>query len=232
MFTLLADGPDAAPPAYRRAAAFSISRLLVEGSKDRKESLDVILSQIHQPFLRVVKPSHPDDLAGPEQPRATDCIATLQTILVNTDPSPVLLSTVFTPIAPALYAILMCLDSKKTADPALRETVKGLLGTWSRIVSAQEVEQVCWSIIEGEGGYWKIDIAGEIIQTAEYFFPCILARRKADRGVLTGPQLPKVSRSSRQNRWKKLRRVENLTSIPIRLVSGPTLFTLSDFSRR
>jgi len=81
----------------------------------------------------------------------------------------VLLSTIFTPIASTLYAILGCLDSKKTADPALKETIKGLLGTWSRIVSAQEVEGVCWSIIGGEGGYWKVNIAGEITQTERCF---------------------------------------------------------------
>ncbi|KAF9782746.1 hypothetical protein BJ322DRAFT_1072320 [Thelephora terrestris] len=167
LFTLLADGSDGAPPAYRRAAAFSISRIIAEGSKDGGESMGAILSQIHRPFLQVTESSRGDDFVVSEQPSITSCISTLQTILINTDPSPVLLSTVFTPIAPALYAILMCLDSKKTADPALRETVKGLLGTWSRIVSAQEAEQVCWSIIEGEGGYWKIDIAGEIVQTAE-----------------------------------------------------------------
>jgi hypothetical protein len=191
--------------------------------------MGVILSQIHRPFLQVTESSRGDDFVVSEQPSITSCISTLQTILINTDPSPVLLSTVFTPIAPALYAILMCLDSKKTADPALRETVKGLLGTWSRIVSAQEAEQVCWSIIEGEGGSWNVDIAGEIVQTAEYFSSCVLARRKADCGVIAGLRLPKVSRFSHQSRWKKLRRAENLTSTPICLVSGPTLHTLSDF---
>ena len=99
----------------------------------------------------------------------TECISTLQTILVNTGPSPALLSTLLTPIAPALYGILAYLESKKTAKPTLRESVKGLLGTWSRIVSAQEVEEACWNIIKGEGGYWKVDIAGEIIQTTRYF---------------------------------------------------------------
>ena len=100
----------------------------------------------------------------------TDCISTLQTILINTDPSPALLSTIFTPIASALYTILGCLGSKKTADPTLKETIRGLLGTWARIVSAKEVEEMCWRIIEGEGGYWKVDIAGEITQTERYFF--------------------------------------------------------------
>lgn len=192
LFALLANGPDTAPPVYRRAAAFSISRLLAEGSMHREESLGTLLPYIHQPF-RVMKPSSRDDITESEQPGTTDVISTLQTILINTDPSPSLLSTVFTPIASALYAILGCLDSKKTTDPALRETVKGLLGTWARVVSAQEVELVCWSIIEGEGGYWKVDIAGEVIQTTRYFFPRILTRWRVDLGTVAGPRLPRVS---------------------------------------
>lgn len=193
LVSLLANGPDTAPQTYRRAAAFSISRLLAEGSKHREESLGILLPRVHQPFL-----------AESEQPGTTDCILTLQTILTNTDPSPTLLSTVFTPIASALYAILECLDSKKTADPDLRETVKGLLGTWSRIVSAQQVERVCWSIIEGEGGYWKIDIAGEVIQITRYFLPCIIVTWELDLGAITGPRLPKVSPCLPQKREKKL----------------------------
>lgn len=115
-----------------------------------------------------MKSSPRDEVAESEPPGVTGCISTLRTLLINTDPSPSLLSTVFTPIASALYAIHECLNSKKTADPGLRETVEGLLGTWFRIVSTQEVEQVCWDIVEGEGGYWKVDIAGGITQAARY----------------------------------------------------------------
>jgi len=166
----LADGPDATPPAYRRVAAFSISRFLAEGSKNREETLSILLPRIHQPFLKVAEVPPQDGVREPKRLDTADCISTLQTILINTDPSPALLSAIFTPIASALYAILGCLDSKKTVDPALKEIIKGLLGTWSRIVSAQEVEEVCWSIIEGEGGYWNVNIAGEITQTERYFF--------------------------------------------------------------
>ena len=174
LFELLVDRPDGAPPAYRRASAFSVSRLLTEESKNREECLNILLPRIHQPFIT------------PEQEllSTAECISTLQTILVNTDPSPALLSMLLTPIVPALYAILGCLESKKTAEPALRESVKGLLGTWSRIVSAQEVEEVYWGVIEGEGGYWKVDIAGEIIQTARYFTRCMSLD-----GRLTSPPL-------------------------------------------
>lgn len=165
------------PPAYRRSAAFSVSRLLAEESKNREEVLSFLLPEIHRPFIQVTELSPRDNIPERKKFGATDCISTLQTILTNTDPSPALLSTVFTPIASALYVILECLDSKRTTDPALKETVKGLLGTWSRIIPAQEVEEMCWCIIEGEGGYWKVDIAGEIIQTARYFFIlCTLAR--------------------------------------------------------
>jgi hypothetical protein len=199
LFALLASGQDTVPPTYRRAAAFSISRLLAEGSEYRGETLDILLPQVHQP-LRVIKSYPRDDIPESVRPDTIRCISTLQNILTNTDPSPSLLSTVFTSIASALYAIHVCLDSKKTVDPGLRDTVEGLLGTWSRIVSTQEVEQVCWNIIEGEGGYWKVDIAGEIIQTARYFFSYILARWKLDHGAIADPRLPKVSRFLPQKR--------------------------------
>ncbi|KAF9649373.1 hypothetical protein BDM02DRAFT_1873427 [Thelephora ganbajun] len=166
LLALLADRSDAPHPTYRRAAAFSISRLLAEGYKNREESLSILLPRVHRPFLQAAELLPREGIAEAEQFTTTGCISTLQTILINTDPSPALLSTIFTPITAALYAVLGCLDSKQTADPALKETVKGLLGTWSRIVSAREVEEVCWGIIEGGGGYWKIDITGDIVQTA------------------------------------------------------------------
>ena len=176
LLALLADGPNPVPPAYRRSAAFSVSRLLAEESKNREEFLSVLLPEIHRPFIQATELSPRDDIPERKKFGATDCISTLQTILTNTDPSPALLSTVFTPIASALYAILGCLDLKRTTDPALKETVKGLLGTWSRIVLVQEVEEVCWGIIEEEGGYWKVDIAGEIIQIARYSIHRVLTR--------------------------------------------------------
>ena len=183
----MVDRSDAVPPAFRRAAAFSISRLLSGESKNREECLGILLPRIHQPF-KVPELPPQDDFPEQKQLSPTDCISTLQTVLINTDPSPALLSTLFTPIASTLYAIFGCLDSKKTADPALKETVKGLLGTWSRIVSVQEVEEVCWSIVEGEGGYWKMDIAGDIIQIARYSIYYVLTRWKINLGVIAGPR--------------------------------------------
>lgn len=231
LLALLAAGPDAAPPAYLRAAAFSISRLLAEESRNREESLGILLPHIHQPFLGITT-SPPGVVTKSERPSVTGHISTLRTILINTDPSPALLSAVFTPVLSALYAILGCLDLKKTADPALRETVRGLLGTWSRIVPAQEMEQVCWNIVEGEGGYWKVDVAGEVVQTPQYFFRRDLARRKVDPGVTAGLRLPKISRSLLRRRWKKLKVAGNWTWTPTCLTSDPTLPISSSFSRQ
>ena len=228
---LLADGPDATPPTYRRAAAFSISRLIAQESKSREEALGILLPRIHQPFLQATELQPRGDIPEPEQLGTADCISTLQNILINTDPSPTLLSTVFTPIASALYAILQCLDSKKTTDPALKEAVKGLLGTWSRIVSAQEVEEVCWSIIEGEGGYWKVDIAGEIARAERYFFDYVQPGRGIDFGVIAGPRKLKISQFLPRKLWERLKRMANLTSTPICLTSDPTPPISSDFLR-
>jgi len=89
-------------------------------------------------------------------------ISTLTTILTNTDPSPVLISTLLSPILPPLYAILFYLDGVKTSDPQLKESLKSLLTTWGRVVSLQEVVSVLWTILDDQGGGWETDGEGEI----------------------------------------------------------------------
>lgn len=54
------------------------------------------------------------------------------------------------------------LDRVKTSDPALKESVKGLLTTWGRVVSVQEGVDMLWEIVCGEGGDWDINASGGI----------------------------------------------------------------------
>lgn len=53
------------------------------------------------------------------------------------------------------------------SEPALKVSVKGLLKIWGRLVGTDEGIASAWLIVEGEGGYWKVDIAGEIIKTEQ-----------------------------------------------------------------
>lgn len=89
-------------------------------------------------------------------------LRTIQVLLTNTDPSPHFISTVFTPIIPSLYALYAYLEGTKASDPLLRESLKGYLETWGRLVGSDEVISTLWTIIDGEGGNWRIDVAGEI----------------------------------------------------------------------
>ena len=89
-------------------------------------------------------------------------LRTVQVLLTNTDPSPNFISTLFTPIVPSLYALHSHLEGAKTSDPILRESLKGFLETWARLVGSREVIDILWQIINGDGGTWRINVAGEI----------------------------------------------------------------------
>lgn len=94
-------------------------------------------------------------------------LRTIQVLLTNTDPSPHLISTLFTPIVPSLYALYAHLEGTKVSDPLLRESIKGYLETWGRLVGSAEVISTLWRIIDREGGNWHVDIAGAISRTEE-----------------------------------------------------------------
>ncbi|KAJ7068253.1 hypothetical protein C8F01DRAFT_600334 [Mycena amicta] len=139
-----------APPAYRRAAAFSISRMLAI------PACSAVFSLLHGPFLSINPPIDPQK-----------ALATLTTLVTNTDPSPTLISTLLSPILPALYSLLYSLEKTKATDPNIKETVRGLVGTWGRVIGAPEALDILWSIVAGEGGFWRINLDGEISRTEE-----------------------------------------------------------------
>ncbi|KAJ7682824.1 hypothetical protein DFH06DRAFT_306273 [Mycena polygramma] len=136
---------DRAPSAYRRAAAFSISRMLATPASS------AVLSFLHPPLLSVNPAT---------SPRAA--LSIIMMIVTNTDPSPTLISILLSPIVSALYSLLYHLDQVKTSDPSLKELLRGLLGTWGRVVGATEALAILWSIIDGQGGEWRVDLDGQI----------------------------------------------------------------------
>jgi len=46
----------------------------------------------------------------------------------------------------------------------LKESVGGLLATWGRVVASEECFDSLWRVLQGAGGAWEIDTAGEIKQ--------------------------------------------------------------------
>lgn len=150
-------------PVQLRAVAFTLSRLISseQTSVNKSAATRLVLSTVHRPFLSGLPAS--SNLDGNQSPSAA--LATLQAILVNSDPSPTLISSLLTPIIPALFLISSEADSMKFVDPSLRACLQGLLGTWGRVISAQEGIATLWLTVEGEGGIWNVDISGEINQS-------------------------------------------------------------------
>ena len=127
----------------------------------------IVLPILHRPFLEITpEPSQQTSHTFALSP--TQAVQTMQTLLTNTDPSPVLISTLLTPIVPALYSLSSTLNSIKTSDPALKASVHGFLRTWGRLVDNTEGIATVWLIVDGEGGDWKVDVAGGISRVERY----------------------------------------------------------------
>jgi hypothetical protein len=148
--------------------------LLNDGKFIHHNSLPtIVLPMFHRSFLEINLDSQENDettedtglSSGSESMKhltASQSLEKLLILLMNTDPSPVLLSTLLSPILPALYAALFCLDSKKTSDPLVSEGLRGVLETWGRVVTFEEAINGLWLVIDDGGGEWGVDIAGEL----------------------------------------------------------------------
>lgn len=126
----------------------------------------MLLSSLHEPILLITS-----DLSTSEETKAltpVEAIQVIQTFLTNTDPAPTLVSTVLSPIVTSLYALLGTLANLKTADPALRESVRSLLVAWGRVVPTDEAVAILWACVEGQGGEWAIDVAGSVRRVERY----------------------------------------------------------------
>lgn len=161
---------------YRTAAAFAISRMLTTPSRYKSLISPLIYSYLHDPWTKTSEGPQLDEDDSEDIPDADtrftqspqESLTTLTLLFANINPSPTLVSTILSPIIPPLYCLWAHTKQIKTADPELREYLTAILSTWGRIGSMEEITRVMWSIIQGEGGYWTIDIAGDIRRTNEY----------------------------------------------------------------
>lgn len=162
-----------APVTHRRAASFSVSRMLDAEFPHRQLASSLISPIIHRPFMH--DPNTPSSQGNHGAPTPSTALSILTILLLNTDPSPVLISHVLSPVVPALYALIFHLHTIKASDPVLNESVKGLLGTWGRVVETQHGVNTLWSIIQTERIYWEVDVSGNISRGAPvYVMACHL----------------------------------------------------------
>lgn len=95
--------------------------------------------------------------------KPTQALSIISTLLLNSDPSPVFITLLLSPILPSLYALLYHLDKTQTADPVLKESVKAMLMTWGKVVEAQEGIETLWSILQNQRILWQADLVGELV---------------------------------------------------------------------
>ncbi|KAG9219333.1 hypothetical protein CCMSSC00406_0001743 [Pleurotus cornucopiae] len=145
-------------PHYRQAAAFAISRLC-----DTPAASKIILSAIHTPLLV------PASRASINEFSAEKSLSTLMTLVLNSDPSPTLISTLISPIFLALYSLLYHMEQVKTSNPELVESLRGLITTWGRVIGQEEGKSTLWYLIHSDRPGWRVDIEGHIerLETAE-----------------------------------------------------------------
>lgn len=144
--------------------------LATNGSYKHQNLVSSITSSIlHDPFLQIRDTGeHESSLLPPTQSKLlhdltpTTALSTLMNFILNADPSPTIISVLLSPIMPSLYALSAYIDHLKTADPILKESVKGLLATWGRVVEMHECFDSLWRVLDDEGGDWELDVAGEI----------------------------------------------------------------------
>jgi hypothetical protein len=56
----------------------------------------------------------------------------------------------------------------KTSNPTMKESIRGILATWGRVVTAQEGIDILWMIVSGNGGDWEVNIEGDIKRIERY----------------------------------------------------------------
>ena len=123
------------PPAHRRAAAFVISQLLNPKFKYAQVTRPLVLRRIHLPLLPINIES--STRIDETLPSAYDALRMLIALLIRMDPSPPLISILVSPVVSSLFGILEHLSDQRTADPELREGVRGAILAWARVVPAK-----------------------------------------------------------------------------------------------
>ncbi|GLB33780.1 hypothetical protein LshimejAT787_0106640 [Lyophyllum shimeji] len=98
----------------------------------------------------------------PPSPTLSAALTTLITLVSNADPSPTLISALLSPITPTLYSLLHHMDKVKAIDPSLRESLRGLLVTWAKIIGTPDGVDILWLILQSEEQGWSVDLEGNI----------------------------------------------------------------------
>ncbi|EUC57692.1 nucleolar protein [Rhizoctonia solani AG-3 Rhs1AP] len=130
------------PTTYKQAAAFTLSRML---KTSKSLTLKIISPIIHDRFF--------PEPTSQEIHSLSDTILTLTTLFTSTDPSPFLAQVIIEPVLVPLYNLSAHLDAQRVSDPALKESVRGLIKTWARLVGREEAVDGLWSVIQGTGGW-------------------------------------------------------------------------------
>ncbi|KAI6105625.1 hypothetical protein F5141DRAFT_1235511 [Pisolithus sp. B1] len=160
------------PVTYKRAASFSIARMLDPEFPHKECVAAQMLPTIHSPLRptsqrTAVSQSQHSTATSDGSMGASQALLTIRTLLLNSDPSPVFITLILSPILPYLYALLYYLDKTRASDPVLKDLVKALLATWGRVVECQEGTEQLWSIFQGQRVSWQTDDTGEILSQVE-----------------------------------------------------------------
>lgn len=177
-----------ASPACIRAASFTLSRMITAEGSPRHHALvsRTLFNLLHDPVLLITPDSQSTETITSSSRSPLEAIDIIQTFLTNTDPAPTLVSTTLSPIATTLYALLGTLARVKTADPTLKESVRGLLHTWGRVVPVEEAVAILWACVDGQGGDWTVDISGSVRRVEKcvwmlFTIPGVLIRKQGRR---------------------------------------------------
>ena len=124
---------------------FALSRMLAADKPflHHASASRILLSQLHKPLTEV------------NETDANTALSILTNLIMNADPSPTLISMLLSPVIPSVYALSFYLDSVKTSDPLLKESVRSILTTWGRVVAVPEGVDCLWHIIRGEKSNWQ-----------------------------------------------------------------------------
>jgi hypothetical protein len=141
---------------------------------------------MHGPIMQVSKVPVEDRCLATFAPMTpTRALSALTILILNTDPSPIFVALVLSQVVPALYALMFHMDGMKASDPVLKESVRGLLATWGRVVERKEGADTLWSVLQSDRMHWEVDITGEIKRAAaEYVTRVLFTFSRSDPNVI------------------------------------------------
>ena len=149
------------PASHKQAASFSIYRSIVPKKQGQhQDASSIVLGILHDPFLKLVDSSEQNlaHIMGP-----SEALSSISTLISNTEPSPIFISKILSPILASLYLLSYNLAQYKTADPQLKTSINGLLLSWGKIVDQPEGVNVLWTILEaGQNSEWKYNADGQL----------------------------------------------------------------------